>query len=634
MSLILRKVRKRLIALPLMLRCFLLAVALHLLSALIFFKFPLIVKAAPSTLFHTALAIKADELKEEQEYLVDQNRKLTDFFKEFAPYTSQVQKPYDLEINAFSSHFYPAAETSDESLRLKNDFSSSFDEDVHAFSMVSSEDETYIPLQHQELFPLIEQKITLEKEPRLNILRDLLATASFEDEMIEDTNFDPSIPSYLTSQFETQEKEGAEILQNMPILSKETSLESLLFQVQEELFARHASPTIPPFDIPKAITSSIKHVMLAASARSVHEKGGVHDLSEFGILEQLALTGWNDYFDIDVEYAQKPGDKNRYLFSVTFMPKFDMIPWKVKQNFYFLIDRSNSIERHRFAVFKKGVLKALSALSEEDHFNICIFDSKLYVLNTEPVKATKEAIRNAEKFLEGQEYKTLFGATDIYEMLSKTISPDLSDDVINTAILISDGGTLLRSKKQQEVIKEWLEKNNHKTALHAATIGKGNNLPLLDLISTCSQGSLMHSDTHAAFPRKLSQMVKELHYPLAKQVVATTIPSDKMSQITLFSTLSRFPYFYCNKPYVISGETDSLSNFTLLLQAKHKDHWITVQKTISFKKESSDIAALEKEFKKWNAHLNYEKFLKEAKPKYLSEAKELLRASGEIAFAD
>ena len=85
---------------------------------------------------------------------------------------------------------------------------------------------------------------------------------------------------------------------------------------------------------------------------------------------------WNDDFDTDVVFLPNPEGKG-YIFSVSLTPNYDISSHSLKQNLYFVLDRSNSVEKHRFGVFKRAVLKALSSMQHGDTFNIFIIDKKV-----------------------------------------------------------------------------------------------------------------------------------------------------------------------------------------------------------------------------------------------------------------
>jgi len=140
----------------------------------------------------------------------------------------------------------------------------------------------------------------------------------------------------------------------------------------------------------------------------------------------------------------------------------------MKQNYYFLIDRSNSIEKHHYQTFKRAVSKALMSLHPENAFNIIIFNSKITKLSEKPVSYSKKSIQWAEDFLEKQSHGTHFAATDIYSALIQIIPSDVPEDEMNTAIFISDGDSSPQPEKQRKLIQNWITKNNGKVSLYTA----------------------------------------------------------------------------------------------------------------------------------------------------------------------
>jgi len=297
----------------------------------------------------------------------------------------------------------------------------------------------------------------------------------------------------------------------------------------------------------------------------------------------------------------------------------------MRQNYYFLIDRSNSIAKHRFGVFKKAVVKALEHLEEGNTFNIFIFDRKIKSFHEKNLPITKSNIRDAEAFLEKESAGGLFAAGDLFTALNKAFPETIADDEAHTVLLLSDGETILKSKKQHQAIKSWMAKSGGKIDLYTAAVGADNNLPLLDLMSTLNKGKLLHSATNSAFPRKFAKSALDLQNPLIKELEVTVIRSDKESQVTLYPRQVRLPTLY-QRPYTIIGTIDQLSPFTLLILGKHQGEEIMIEKQISFDDAKIGDRALEKKWAIEQAHLQYELFLKEGNATYLNEAKELLKS--------
>jgi hypothetical protein len=344
-------------------------------------------------------------------------------------------------------------------------------------------------------------------------------------------------------------------------------------------------------------------------------------LSTYGIPEFNSVD-WNDIFDVDIKTVAR--EEGGYLFSLTFLPKVDLSQHRLKQNYYFLIDRSNSIEKHRYQSFKRAVTRAIASLREGDHFNIIIIDSKLARLSETVVPYSKKNQRLAEEFLERQPHGHYGPATDIYTSMGKIIPPQVSDDEAHTAILISDGDSSLKPEKQRTLINAWLRANRGKVTLYTAAVGQDNNLSTLDLLSTVSRGSLLYSDTHTGFPRKLAKLVLTVRSPIAKEMSLSIIPTDPSARLQIYPSSSRLPYLFSDHPYVLYGTAEKLTDFTLLLEGKNKGQLLAIKKAISFTKAKPGNRLLSKQWAAQQAHLFYEQYLQEGKPALLEEAKKLL----------
>ncbi|MBS0649339.1 MAG: VWA domain-containing protein [Verrucomicrobia bacterium] len=344
-------------------------------------------------------------------------------------------------------------------------------------------------------------------------------------------------------------------------------------------------------------------------------------LSAYGI-PQISSLEWNDAFDVDIKTVAR--EEGGYLFSLTFLPKIDLAQHRLKQNYYFILDRSNSIEKHRYQSFKRAVSRAIASLREGDHFNILIFDSKIARLSETLLPYTKKNQRLAEEFLERQPRGHYGADANIYTSLGKIIPAEVKEDETYTAILISDGDTTVKPDKQRSLINAWLQANRGKVTLYTAAVGQDNNLSTLDLLSTVSRGSLLYSDTHTGFPRKLAKLVLTIRSPVAKDMSLSITPTDPSARLQLYPSSSRLPYLFSDHPYVLYGTADKLSDFTLLLEGKNNGQLLAIKKTISFSKAKPGNRLLSKQWAAEQARLFYEQYLQEGKPALLEQAKKLL----------
>lgn len=150
------------------------------------------------------------------------------------------------------------------------------------------------------------------------------------------------------------------------------------------------------------------------AAKGPEQASSLEGLNAYLFPEIAEAEEWEEGFDVKVTLMQNE-DKG-YVFSLSLQPNQEMGITKIPQNFYFLIDRSNSIERHRFSVYKRAVLKALSCLQEGDKFNIILFDKRSVRMSEKSVHLTHAAIQRAEDFLDKQEHGGMFASCDLLEL--------------------------------------------------------------------------------------------------------------------------------------------------------------------------------------------------------------------------
>ncbi len=331
----------------------------------------------------------------------------------------------------------------------------------------------------------------------------------------------------------------------------------------------------------------------------------------------------SEHFDIDVEYAPKrsrPG----YVFKVTLLPNTDVQFKRMAQNYYFLIDRSNSIPRSRYQANKQAVAQALELLQSGDHFSILIFDGHVTRFSENLVPFSEDALLMARDFLNQQPHGGYFATTDLYTSLHKIIPQNISEKALNTAILLSDGDSYLSIEKQRKMIGGWTAHNQGKISLYTLASGKGNNLPLLDLISSFNKGTLIYAQNDEDIAERLTFLMRTLQRPLGKKLVPTVITMDNSMNVLLQPKLSRMPDLYQHRPFVIYGSTNKLSDFVLFLQGNYGDQKFDIKKTISLKNGKMSTFSVERGWTRLLAQEFYEHFFEDGDFTHLENAKQLL----------
>lgn len=334
-----------------------------------------------------------------------------------------------------------------------------------------------------------------------------------------------------------------------------------------------------------------------------------------------SIANSND-FNVALEYALRPGG-NGYYFRLTLTPKTSVLFKTIAQNVVFLIDRSHSIDKERYAESKTAVFQVLQKLRPEDRFNILVFDDRVTSFASQMVPSTPHNYEIARQFLHNQPYGGMFASTDLYSSLGNIIPDIVEPTEVNAAILLSDGDTFLSKDKQRRSIASWTNHNEGKVALFCVTAGEGNNLPLLDFLAAENKGALTHTQTSVS--DALSSLMKQIGRPIAKDIVVSAITRTPGTNLELFPPSNRQPHLYQNKPYVLYGTIDNPADFYLFLQGKYYDRWLDIRQLVSFRQgKQVSSAELEQALAVQQVYNLYEDYLRDGSIQSLSTARKIL----------
>lgn len=580
-------------------------------------------KAAPSLLEQEEDALEEEEL--------GKNHLLEEAFQKIIVFSPHYQRPYDLIGIPKGIALAPNAERTSPSPFAREE---KFDPEMPEFTLEEPSFTTDFEQEHlaTPFFSAPEHELPIVSQLQIDTLSavveiptiaiPILGKGAYEDlitvsDIVLTNAEEPENTVDLTPQFLS--------LKNEEALTIQADFRPLTGQIATHNFQVDKEQIRSTLFIPKSTPRSVEQKLVEAEISD-------STLDRYNFPDMSYAAEWNDDFDVDVVFLPHPDGKG-YIFSLSLKPNYDVSSHSIKQNIYFVLDRSNSIEKHRFSVFKRAVIKALSSLQHGDTFNILLMDKKLTYFSelNRPVNAKN--IQAAEDFLEKQEAGGLFAGADIYLNLEKLLPSIPDDEEIHSVIVLTDGKTSLNAEKKQKAFQKWVQNNNGRVALYTAAVGRDNDLFTLDLLSSISGGKLLYSDTHASFPRKLSKLVLDLKDPLAKDLMITAIPENPNSRIEFYPAGNHLPPLYSHQPYTLVGQIDTPCAFDLVIQGRHREEWIAIKKNVSFIEGKKGDHKLEMQWNAQHANVCYSKFLKEGKGTYLKDAKDILKKSRtEIAF--
>ncbi len=326
-------------------------------------------------------------------------------------------------------------------------------------------------------------------------------------------------------------------------------------------------------------------------------------------------------FETSITYARNPRGKG-YQFIIEMTPHKDFYHVSPEQNFIFIVDRSTTIKKHRYNVFKEAVIRSLTYLQPQDSFNILVVDSKITTMNPKPLPFNRHALQKAKQYLRSQTFRGFFSGYNPFDLLSQ-IKNHLDPQKENIVILITDGKRLQTIKTHKTELQQLMSQRNF--SLFTACASRSNRLGMLDLISTFNGGEMMYSKTSAAFPRKFAILVKHIESCIAKDI-HPFVTDEK--EISFYPNQTASPAIYTDRPYLIYGTTQTLENFDLLLQGRMGNQWVNIKQHISFENATLANEASMRGCALQKAYSCYDYYLEKEDPFFLVEAEKILKPYG------
>ncbi|MBM3191048.1 MAG: hypothetical protein FJZ63_00140 [Chlamydiae bacterium] len=344
---------------------------------------------------------------------------------------------------------------------------------------------------------------------------------------------------------------------------------------------------------------------------------------EVPTLQELHTSTLSEDFEVAVEIIPSPKESS-YLFAITLTPPKEHVLPHAPQNIIFLLDRSSGIEKNRFQVFKQAISKALMYLHDGDTFNILSFDMELSKMSHDSVFVTASSKLAAKRFLENQRRGFKYVLPNLYEILLTTHEMSKASTLPTTVVLLTNGNNLDKFNVYNDRLSYLVSNNKSNFSLFTACASQNNNSLMLEILSTLNKGEILHSQTHAAFPRKLASFVKHAGSLIAQDVHVTAIQPQGNASIELSVDSNLFPNLYSDRPYTILGKIDSLQDFDLVLQGRFCQNWLNITKKISFKNAQTGNYSIYKRYSLETAYNQYREFLKEGNTAYLDSATKVL----------
>jgi len=220
----------------------------------------------------------------------------------------------------------------------------------------------------------------------------------------------------------------------------------------------------------------------------------------------------------------------------------------------FVLDTSGSMSGFPIEKAKETMKLALDNLYPYDTFNLITFSGDEHILFPEPVPATPENLRKAEKFLESREGS---GGTEMMKAVKASMDPSDKQDRVRIVCFMTDGYV----GNDMEIIAEVQKHPNAR--VFAFGIGNAVNRFLLDNMAKYGRGEVEYvglQDDGSAAARRFHERVRN---PLLTDI---SIDWNGMPVADVYP--KTIPDLFGAKPLILTGRYTAASRGTIRLKGK------------------------------------------------------------------
>nr|XP_055039532.1 inter-alpha-trypsin inhibitor heavy chain H4-like isoform X2 [Misgurnus anguillicaudatus] len=251
---------------------------------------------------------------------------------------------------------------------------------------------------------------------------------------------------------------------------------------------------------------------------------------------------------------------------------------RIPKNVVFIIDRSGSMLGKKIEQTRLALLKILNDLSEDDHFGLITFDSRVDLWKRELLKATKANLDDAKSFV--QEI-TARGATDINAAVLEGVNMFKQQPQAGSAsilILLTDGDPTSGETNTERIMSNVRKAIGSKFPLYCLGFGYDVNFDFLTKMSLENNGVARRIYEDSDADLQLQGFYDEVAIPLLTDIQLNYIGVSNLTQ-------TNFALYFNGSEIVVSGQiTDNnVESISTEVIAISKGSKVTYQNTVTTK---------------------------------------------------
>jgi len=187
--------------------------------------------------------------------------------------------------------------------------------------------------------------------------------------------------------------------------------------------------------------------------------------------------------------------------------KKDILP----KDIVFVLDTSGSMSGDKIEQARKSLTFCVNSLNKEDRFNIISFATTTRKFTDDPVKADKENVEKARKWIAEI---TARGGTNINDAILEALAMRGSDERTYMVVFITDGLPTISETDPQKILKNIKKANERESRLFVFGVGHDVNTILLDKLAEENRGARDYITPEENIEVKISNFYDKVANPV------------------------------------------------------------------------------------------------------------------------
>ena len=343
-------------------------------------------------------------------------------------------------------------------------------------------------------------------------------------------------------------------------------------------------------------------------------------------LESTTQLDVPEHLDQDFNYElhrYNPGNERGYfrvdITAKRSLRKLETMPKDV----VFLVDTSSSVPEPWVEQVIRGVRQGLSALNDNDRFNIVLFNEQPAFFSGESIQpATRENIQRASEWLTSAESK---GWTDVNAALSQLLRRDLETERVYDIVLISDGRPTRGVIDTRELLNVITRDNDLVASIYCVGVGRQQNHELLEFLAYRNKGFCRFVENIDDTAGTIRGLMSRIRYPLIKNL-KLGLAGAQINEVYP----DNLPTIHQGEELSIFGRYVEPSAFTMRITGQNagQDVDFTFSRNLRTAPAGGDQIATDWAF--WKLHHLYSRIMREGETDTLEKQIDYLRRKYEL----